>query len=81
MAKPDPALLDPARYPTVWDTRLRVERAFQLRGVDLRLVGEASATLGGATSLSAPGAPVLPPELAAQRLTGRALRFGVVVGF
>jgi hypothetical protein len=73
--------LDPTRLDaTFWDARFRAERAFDLGAVELRLFGEAHASIeaGVAAKREVVGAR---PGVATKPLSGRALRFGLVAAF
>jgi hypothetical protein len=74
-------LFHPGSFSMAWDAQLRVERPFEFGRLEVRLIGEALASLdrGGPASPAA-GSPATPTG-AAKRLPSRAARLGVKLGF
>ena len=75
-------LVDTFRYPNVWDTDLRIARAFKFRTVNLRVMGDLFNAFNANTALVRNN-NVLSTSFntLAQNLSPRIFRVGVVFGF
>jgi hypothetical protein len=74
--------IDTFRYPNVWDTDLRLARAFRLQAVNLRVIGDLFNALNANTALvrnNNVGSTSF--NALAQNLSPRIFRLGVIVGF
>jgi hypothetical protein len=74
--------IDTFRYDNVWDTDVRVARAFKLRLVNLRLIGDLFNVLNANTVLTRNNNVLSTSFNAiATNLSPRIFRAGIVVGF
>jgi hypothetical protein len=74
--------IDDFRYPSVWDTDLRLARAFTTRTVSIRLIGDLFNALNANTALVRNNNVVSTAfQQLAQNLSPRIFRIGVVVAF
>jgi hypothetical protein len=74
--------IDTFRYDNVWNTDLRVARAFQLRSVSVRLIGDLFNVMNANTALVRNNNVLSTSFRAlAQNLSPRIFRAGLVVGF
>jgi hypothetical protein len=74
--------IDYFRYPNLWDTDLRLARAFKLQTVSIRLIGDVFNLLNANTALVRNNNVLSTGfQQLAQNLNPRIFRVGVVVGF
>jgi hypothetical protein len=74
--------IDYFRYPSLWDTDLRVARTFRARTVSIRLIGDLFNALNANTALVRNNNVLSTSfQQLAQNLSPRIFRIGVVIGF